>query len=679
MYNLGALRAAMRANAQAASRSGARRKSGRASVSAAGGRVTVRAAVKKARRAEAEAKESARAAHAAAAAVVSASRGASKRGSKKGSKRKSKRTSRPGSKRVGTRRSRASRRRGTRKAASKPSSKPSSKRKSRRSKRGSKRTSKRKSKRTSKRRGGKRSSRKGSKRTSRKGSKRRGSKRKGSKRGKRRGSRKGSRKGDGRRFRGMSAEAAKALRSGKYPNAYRTARLFDAPRAAYGRPTEAARQLGQRLVANLLASTGPGSGQAIQVVELKPGSKRRGYPVYVPGHVTPKSYVRKFTFGGVAKRAHASKGSWRGQLLQLLQAAERRPRTSKRKGSKRTSRKKGSKRTSSKKTSRRGGSRRAVKKNRRTPMARRRRSKRSTRRNPNYVIVNGRRRRRVKRNGLMDLARSTVQDIGVPAGVATGGFLAANAIANLAANSDSVRNLLDAGKSPDQALLTKSLVNAGAIMAALGASQMRSTPALVRQYATPGLIGMGLSLFARLLRGTTLAPYLGRLGEYVEQPMGEYVSQPMGAYVNDPSMGEYVSQPMNGLGSTFYAAAGLGSPTLYAAAGYAEGIDPANQEGVDGLMDVMEAAAGTPVMEAAAGMGLGSEPYMGEGEADASLAKMYSKMQPAWASIQEPTDLARAVDRTMPRDLPIPTSLVTPEGKGWAGGLFSRHLFGGML
>ena len=323
-------------------------------------------------------------------------------------------------------------------------------------------------------------------------------------------------------------------------------------------------------------------------------------------------------------------------------------------------------------------------------------SRRHSRKNPNYFVMKpnkkGHRKGRLRRNFMQVYGKDIVTDIAMPAAWATGGFLAANALSNMAAGSDQIRGVLDAGRAPDAALATKSVANAAVIAAALGAAAWagKSGNKMISENATPVLTGMGLALLARLLRGTALAPYLGRLGEYVDQPMsgfGEYVDQPMsglGAYVNDPT---------HGMGAeTYYAAAGMGQ-TYYAAAGYHEGIDPANQEGVDGLMDVMEAAAGTP-HEAAAGVGeyvdqpmsgLGDATYyaaagLGQaGEADSTLAKFYAKNQPPWASIQTPLDGAVPVTKVMPRDNLIPTSLVTPEGKGFAGGLFARNLFAGMF
>ena len=324
----------------------------------------------------------------------------------------------------------------------------------------------------------------------------------------------------------------------------------------------------------------------------------------------------------------------------------------------------------------------------------RRHSKKSrhSKKNPNYVILKpnrkGARKGRLRRNFFKLYGKDVLTDIAMPAGWATAGFLAANGLSNAAAMNDQVRGVLNAGQTADQALATKSVVNAALVAGALGVATWASRAGhknVVTDNVAPILTGMGLALFARLLRGTALLPYLG---EYVDQPMsgfGEYVDQPMsglGAYVNDPT---------HGMGSdTYYAAAGMGQ-TFYAAAGYQEGIDPANQEGVDGLMDVMEAAAGTP-MEAAAGMGeYVDQPMSGLGdatfyaaaglgqEADSTLSKFYAKNQPPWVSTQTPTDGAAPVSKIMPRDVAIPTSLVTPEGKGFAGGLFARNLFAGMF
>ena len=428
-----------------------------------------------------------------------------------------------------------------------------------------------------------------------------------------------------------------------------------------------------------------------QVVQYRAGSKR-GETIVVPSLTLEHSYERGFKFGGVAKRAHGKRGKgWRSDLISLLRAAERSGRPaggSKKKpgGSKAAGKKKAG---TSKKA---GGSKKAtaVAANRRHSM-RRRHSKRTSK-NPLYTIMSNKRHgRRMRKNPLMVYGRDLLSEVVMPAGVATGGFLIANALSNAVASNEGMRNLLDRGRDADQALATKSVANGVGILATLGVAAYgaKSGNKLITDNATPLLTGMGLSLIARLLRGTGLSPYLG---EYVEQPMSGlgqtyYAAAGVGAYVNDPSAG---------IGdATYYATAGLGQ--------YAEGIDPADQASVDGLMDVMEAAAGSPILEAAAGVGeyieqpmngVGEyveQPMSGMGdatyyataglgaEADATLQKWYQKHQPPFASIQTPTDMAAAVTKEIPYDRPIPTSLVTPEGKGYAGGLFARSLFAGMF
>ena len=66
-------------------------------------------------------------------------------------------------------------------------------------------------------------------------------------------------------------------------------------------------------------------------------------------------------------------------------------------------------------------------------------------------------------------------------------------------------------------------------------------------------------------------------------------------------------------------------------------------------------------------------------EADSSLKKMYAKERIPFHSIHTPTGVARPVSQSLPFTRPVPASMVTPEGKGYAGGLFARHLFAGMF
>jgi len=407
---------------------------------------------------------------------------------------------------------------------------------------------------------------------------------------------------------------------------------------------------------------GSPKGRYYQLVEYGPKSgkfRHAGYPVLVPPHVSQYGYVRKFRFGGAAKDAHA-RAKARGYAERKRYSRWRKPPASWLK-----------------------------KKSRKKKMAANRRSSRrsSMRKNQKYVVMNRRRHgRRVRRNtgmaGMLGGA-DLMRDVVTPVIGGTVGFVAARLLSNGLANVAPLRNALDSGAADAAgAANTKIAANLLGIAATLGLSTQVD---IIRQNRGALVTGMGLALTDRLIQrfsaGSTYASYLG---EYVDQPMGEYVDQPMsglGTMYATAGVGEYVDQPMSGLG-TMYATAGVGEyvdqsmsglGTMYAAAGYAEGVDPADQAGVDGLMDVMEAAAG--VQEAAAGMGA----TMGSGEADAQLAAMYAKHQPPSVSIQNPVTPALPVTGELPFEKDITASLVTPEGKGFAGGVFARHLFAGMF
>jgi hypothetical protein len=253
--------------------------------------------------------------------------------------------------------------------------------------------------------------------------------------------------------------------------------------------------------------------------------------------------------------------------------------------------------------------------------------------------------------------------------------MVANAAANAAAAMPSLTNMLDAGRADP--IVTKSL--AGALGAGLTLAFAGKLPSMLRQNITPIVAGMGCAVAVRLLRGTQAAPYLGRWGA----GFGEYVDQPLGAYVQDPSMGEYVDQPLGEY--VDQPLGGLGSPTMYAAAGMGD------QGSVDGLMDTMEAAAGVGAYEAAAGMGT---MYAAAGMGDDGSGVVGSPIaiptftpsvgpsgnqQPPFVSMVTPIDQAKLVTATMARDLPIKTGIVTSEGRTGEGGIFSRSIFGGMM
>lgn len=407
----------------------------------------------------------------------------------------------------------------------------------------------------------------------------------------------------------------------------------------------ASKKTSRKMTANLLARTGQRngspSGKHVQVVQFGPHSKRKGYAVYVPGHVSERAYVRKFHFGGAARAAHsrAMRDGYRKHSKKAPLAAN--GRSSMRRNSKRRSKR--------------------VSKNRRSRRSRRLRGNR-------YVVANRRHSKRHSRRGLRRnvtiFGVDPISQVAIPGVYAVSGLMATNAVSNFAANMPAIRNILDSGRSADDAFWTKTLAGAAAAagMVAFGGKM----PSMIRQNLTPLIAGMGCAVAVRVFRGNTsfapLAPYLGTWGA----GFGEYVNQPLGAYVTDPSMGEYVNQPLGEyvnqpLGSTMYAAAGMG-------------------DSVDGLMDVMEASAGVGAYEAAAGT-MYAAAGMGADEV-AMLTPPRDQdgyQQPPFVSTETPIDIARDVTAVMRRDQPVRPSLVTHEAREGAGGLFSRSIFGPML
>jgi hypothetical protein len=441
--------------------------------------------------------------------------------------------------------------------------------------------------------------------------------------------------------------------------------------------------------------TGRPVGGTYQILTYGPksrtrgGKKMKGYPVYIPGHVIETAAVRGYKgLGGAALDSHR-RASRRGYSEKKWKA--RRVRKNSRRSSMRKNRRR-SRRRSTRRSSRRRRSRRPRRNSRRRATrrnSRRRRSRaprrnsrrrasrrRRSRRNPKYVVRNRRRRRRRVRKNQGIFGADLMKDVLTPVIGGTAGFVAARFLSNGVANIEAVRNILDKDKPAAEAENTKIAANVLGILATLG---LAPKVKLIKDNQGALITGMGLALTDRLLGkvGGDMAGYLSGMGEYVSQPLGEYVSQPLG---------EYVSQPLGGLGGGVgayaklpawsgydYATAGMGE-TLYAAAGL--GADPGNQALVDSAIDSAEGMT----MAAAAGMGETLYAAAGLGaEADASLKSMYAKMQTPFASIYTPTDMARPVSDSMPFARPVPDSLYTPEGRGYAGGLFARNLFAGML
>ena len=219
------------------------------------------------------------------------------------------------------------------------------------------------------------------------------------------------------------------------------------------------------------------------------------------------------------------------------------------------------------------------------------------------------------------------------------------------------------------------------------------------------------------------APYSPMMGEYVSQSlngmgeydsmdgMGEYVSQSLngdlGSYVAQAAagVGEYVSQSLNGSGD------GIGEYVSQSLNGYVEGVDPSEMNGIDGMIDNAEAVAGvgaTEVMAATAGFGatevMAATAGFGATEVMAATAGLGNEQgmnrgivtrqgvynfftQPVTpsggriqsVSIEDAPMPVVPMGGARPGAVPLSEQVATPEGRGYAAGIFGRHLFGTMV
>jgi hypothetical protein len=283
---------------------------------------------------------------------------------------------------------------------------------------------------------------------------------------------------------------------------------------------------------------------------------------------------------------------------------------------------------------------------------------------------------RLRKNPLF--GADVMTDVVKPVAAGTAGFVTAKLLSNAVAKVDMITKILDKS-DPAAADNTKIVANVLGIGATLFAAPKVK---IIADNRNALVIGMGLALLDRVIAKMNIAA----LGEtyYAAAGIGEYVNSPIngigefGEYVNSPingmgEFGEYVNSPINGLGETYYAAAGTGeyvnSPIN--GLGYIEGVDPADQGQIDSLMDTMEAAAGVGAAELS--------------ETASRIGSPFGVKQ--FETTFTPVDVARPVTHTLPEDLPVtagpeteeslPRS--TPEGRGYAGGVFARNLFSGMV
>jgi len=287
------------------------------------------------------------------------------------------------------------------------------------------------------------------------------------------------------------------------------------------------------------------------------------------------------------------------------------------------------------------------------------------------------RRTSIRKNAAL-FGADVMTDVVKPVAAGTAGFVAARLLSNTLSKVGAITSILDKS-DPAAADNTKIVANVVGIGATLFAAPKVK---LIGDNRNALVIGMGLALLDRLIAKMNLSFAMGET-YYAAAGVGEYVNSPingLGEYVNSPinGLGEYVNSPINGLGETYYAAAGVGEMGEYVNSpinglGYVEGIDPGDQGQIDSLMDTMEAAAGVGAYET------------GSSATASRIGAPFGIEQ--FETTFTPVDVARPVVRTMREDLPVTAGPVdrdalpqsTPEGRGYAGGVFARNLFSGMV
>lgn len=240
-----------------------------------------------------------------------------------------------------------------------------------------------------------------------------------------------------------------------------------------------------------------------------------------------------------------------------------------------------------------------------------------------------RRRTSIRKNAAL-FGADVMTDVVKPVAAGTAGFVAARLLSNTLGKVGAITSILDKS-DPAAADNTKIVANVVGIGATLFAAPKVK---LIGDNRNALVIGMGLALLDRLIAKMNLGFAMGE------------------TYYAAAGIGEYVNSPINGLG-------------------YVEGVDPGDQGQIDSLMDTMEAAAGVGAAELS--------------ETASRIGAPFTAKQ--FETTFTPVDVARPVVRTMAEDLPVTAGPVdpealpqsTPEGRGYAGGVFARNLFSGMV
>jgi len=280
-------------------------------------------------------------------------------------------------------------------------------------------------------------------------------------------------------------------------------------------------------------------------------------------------------------------------------------------------------------------------------MARRRHSRRST-------VRSNRRRRRVHRNARRVLRNifgaDVMRDVVTPVIGGTVGFVAARYAGNML--SARVPQLADPryGKLAAAAVL---------IPAAFAAARMY--PGMIRQNAGAAVLGIGLAAAESFLRNTPLlggAPSAALIAAGPSAPGTPAAG--IGSYYNSVS-GLGRGYDLSHAGAPYQGMLGLGQAAMYAAAGVGEYVD----QPMSGLGDSGDGISGIGDLGAPGD----------QGAVDNSMNRMES------ISTIIPTDLALRA-RMRPQVNAVTTPFASGPGNGdsgYAGGMFARTIFSGMV
>lgn len=318
-------------------------------------------------------------------------------------------------------------------------------------------------------------------------------------------------------------------------------------------------------------------------------------------------------------------------------------------------------------------------------------------------------KRSMRKNPLgADLAQ-----LGKPVLGAGAGFVASRLLNAVALWGASKANVEFLGKPAGQALLRLGATGVGIAATLMYGDKV----AMIRNNKAPILTGMALNALESTTRAflTPMAvegawnPYAASIalgggygydvshaGAPYSPMMGEYVAQSLNG------MGEYVAQSLNGGGMGTYvaeASAGMGEYVAQSLNGDL-GVDPSDQEGVDDMINSAEAYAGlgTQVMAATAGLGTqvmaataglyGFGDNQGMDRGIVTKKGIYNFFTQPVAAGRRQLPMVSIADAPMPVTnmggarpgaVPIDENVATPEGRGYAGGIFGRHVFGTMV